>query len=119
MTFVPNRVGNDKNTNDCKILAEQLELPMFSYLDPKPGSESLTEANTQIVREERIQHKFVVHQQNVPDIPCAILFDDSMKSGTTLDYAGEVLMKRGLLVVAIVTNLWELKELPEPELLPL
>jgi len=111
LTFIPN--SGPENKQDAFVLAEALGLEIRDFITPDHSAGSMTGANTEEVRLGIIARKFrgnfwdsetvarlVAAKRNV------VIYDDTAKSGMTIDAATKPLTDAGLTVIALVGTIY-------------
>jgi len=118
ITYVPDSKGQSKNKNQCMAISKALGFEMFEYITSDPRAGSMVGANTRQVRERILKDKFIFAEKMIPPPHYNIvLYDDSIKSGMTLDKVVEPLLSNqgaDRKILVIVDNLWDCPDLPEP-----
>lgn len=77
----------------------------FEFLESIPNAPGLSNANNDHVRKERIKNKFKFKKFENLDNDGIIIYDDAMKSGTTIDYVSKSF--KGHRVIAIVDRIYQ------------
>jgi len=113
LVYIPN-ADKDNNEAPCKELSEALRMPYFTFVKPVPKTRGMTDAHSDKVRQERIQKKFPPRSFDLTAIPPGgfIIYDDCMKSGTTLDHISQRLRDMKREVVGFVQKLYTGKDFP-------